>query len=499
MANPTLEALFGYSSAQMCQHHFRYWTHADDVAASEALVRRMLDGESDLETIEKRYMHMDGHLIWARTLVAAVRDEAGKVLYFITMVVDITERKLNELQLRKLSLAVEQSPESVVITNLDAEIEYVNAAFLRATGYTREEVMGQNPRILHSGKTPSETYVAMWDALNAGRVWKGEFFNRRKDGTEYLESAIVTPIRQPDGTISHYVAVKEDITERKQVAQELEQHRHHLEELVAAKTAEARHQAQSLRALIDTIPHMAWLKDREGRFLAANRAIAEVNGRTVEELLGKTDLEVWPRAMAERYRADDAEVMASRRQKISEEPTATDPDSLYETFKAPILDADGSVLGTVGFSRDIKRQRQLEAELARRAEEAQAANRAKSVFLANMSHEIRTPMNAIIGLTHLLRQRLATPKDIEDLRKIDGAARHLLGIINDILDISKIEAAKLTLEETDFALEALLDHVASLIGEPARAKGLRIVVDADDVPHWLKGDQIGRASCRERV
>ncbi len=143
-----------------------------------------------------------------------------------------------QVTLNKLSLAVEQSPESIVITDLDANIEYVNEAFVRNTGYNREEAIGQNPRILHSGKTTRASYDALWDALTHGRTWQGELFNRRKDGSEYTEFAIITPIRQADGHISHYVAVKEDITEKKRLAGELEQHRNHLEEVVETRTRE---------------------------------------------------------------------------------------------------------------------------------------------------------------------------------------------------------------------------------------------------------------------
>jgi len=273
-------------------------------------------------------------------------------------------RQAAEDQLRKLSLAVEQSPESIVITNLDAEIEYVNEAFTRVTGYRREEVIGQNPRILHSGRTPLETHDALWEALSQGQPWKGEFFNRRKDGSEYVEFAIITPIRQPDGRITHYVAVKEDITEKKRMGEELDEYRHHLESLVEERTA----------------------------------------------------------------------------------------------------------------------------QLAEARQRAEAANRAKSAFLANMSHEIRTPMNAIVGLAHLLQRDGATPVQSERLGKIAGAAHHLLSIINDILDLSKIEARRLTLEQTDFPLAAVLDHVHSLVAEQAKAKGLTIEMDGGDVPPWLRGD-----------
>jgi PAS domain S-box-containing protein len=289
-------------------------------------------------------------------------DEIGQLIGGFNLLLETLNQR--ELSLRKLSLAVDQSAESIVITNLAAEIEYVNEAFVRNTGYGRDEVLGQNPRLLHSGKTPAATFVAMWEALSHCHAWKGEFINRRKDGSEYVEFAIITPLRQPDGRISHYVAVKEDITEKKRIGAELDAHRNHLETIVEQRTTELN-----------------------------------------------------------------------------------------------------------------------EARL-----QAETANLAKSAFLANMSHEIRTPMNAILGLTHLLRRDGATPAQDERLDKIDGAGRHLLSIINDILDLSKIEAGRLQLESTDFHLSAILDNVASIIGQAARDKGLTIELDRDDVPLWLCGD-----------
>ena len=119
-------------------------------------------------------------------------------------------------QIRKLSRAVEQSPESVVITNLNAEIEYVNEAFIANTGYSYQEAIGQNPRILQTGKTPKETYDTLWKTLSSGQTWKGELINRRKDGSEFVELATISPIRNGAGNVTHYVALKQDVTSIKE-------------------------------------------------------------------------------------------------------------------------------------------------------------------------------------------------------------------------------------------------------------------------------------------
>jgi PAS domain S-box-containing protein len=466
---------------------WRAFVFPEDLGLIDAQWERIRQGQ--LFEVEFRIRRQDGQMRWMLSKGSAQRDDAGQVIRLSGINIDITERKQRDEQLCQLAQAVEQSTGSIIITATNGTIEYVNAAFLQNSGYQKEEVIGRNPRFLMSGKTPPDTIAKLWSTLQQGEAWKGELINQRKDGSEYVDFAIITPIRQPNGCISHYVSVQEDITEKIRVANELNRHRHHLEELVETRTAELRRQSHALQALIDNLPHMAWLKDSEGRFIAANRPMAELNGMQPDELIGKTDADLWPQELAAQYQSDDARVIESRQQITVEEPIAMLPGSLYETFKAPIVDADGSVLGTVGFSRDIKPQREMQAELARRAEAAEIATRAKSVFLANMSHEIRTPMNAIIGLTYLLRQDAKNAEQTSRLLKIDAAAQHLLTIINDILDLSKIEAGRMELEIGDFSLAALLDHIRSMVNEQASNKGLQIQLDLGDVPRWLRGDE----------
>jgi diguanylate cyclase (GGDEF)-like protein/PAS domain S-box-containing protein len=165
---------------------------------------------------EYRVVTADGRVRWIEDLTSIERDGNGEILHYEGVVLDKTERRLAEYSLLKLSQAVEQSPNTIVISDLDANIEYANPSFTRVTGYTLDEVRGMNPRLLHSGKTPREVYDDMWAHLTRGENWKGEFINRRKDGTEYTEMVWISPVRQPDGTVTNYLAIKEDVTEKRE-------------------------------------------------------------------------------------------------------------------------------------------------------------------------------------------------------------------------------------------------------------------------------------------
>ena len=146
-----------------------------------------------------------------------VLGKEGKYYGRIWVFRDITQRKKDEETVRRLSLAVEQSPVSVVITNLNGEIVYVNRKFVESTGYSYEEVIGKNPRILKTGHTTNEEYGALWKAIKAGKEWRGEFQNRKKNGEIYWEYAVIRPIEDENGIATHFLAVKEDITERRQM------------------------------------------------------------------------------------------------------------------------------------------------------------------------------------------------------------------------------------------------------------------------------------------
>jgi phosphoserine phosphatase RsbU/P len=165
--------------------------------------------------IEHRIVHKRGWIRWVANSCALHHDKNGNVQRLDGYIQDITSQKEIIDQLKKLSLAVEQSPASVLITNANGIIEYVNPKFTEVTGYTSSEVIGKNPRILKSGQMSKEVYTAMWDSIRKGKEWRGEFHNRKKNGELYWESASISPMRDSSEQVVRFIAVKEDITQRK--------------------------------------------------------------------------------------------------------------------------------------------------------------------------------------------------------------------------------------------------------------------------------------------
>ena len=323
---------------------------------------------------EKDYIHKDGHHVPVRLSGVLMNEEGQDFIW--SSVENITERKelekaLLEQQnilektvedrtqkylesknvLRKLSRAVEQSPVSIIITGTDGTIEYVNPKFETTTGYSAEEAIGKNPRILKSGEMSPEEYKNLWKTIMGGNEWRGEFHNKHKDGTLYWELASISPIKAADGTITSFLAVKEDITERKE----------------------------------------------------AEKAILEAK------------------------------------------------------------------------------------------DEADKANKAKSEFLANMSHDLRTPLNAIIGFSQMMEGKafgpLGNPHYEEYAKDIHKSGDLLVNLIDDILDLSKIEAGKYEMDEEALDVTSFIRSSATMIEPNAQKMGVTINVDLPSDLPMLNGSR----------
>ena len=173
----------------------------------------------------------DGETFPVEVSASALDSEEGALLTLFVR--DLSARKEAEDALRKFSRAIDQTASTIVITDANGVIEYANPRFVETTGYAVAEAIGRHPSLLKSGETPREIYAKLWDTVRNGGVWHGEFHNRRKDGTLYWESAIISPVRSPQGEITHYVAIKDDISERKQAVDELHESHRQLREMAA--------------------------------------------------------------------------------------------------------------------------------------------------------------------------------------------------------------------------------------------------------------------------
>jgi PAS domain S-box-containing protein len=217
-ANPALARMLGYATPD------DLISSVTDIGRQIYVVperrrefKRLIEKDGFVRDFEAELYRKDGSKFWVSINCRVVRDASGAVLYYEGTNQDISERKRGEHRLRTLSRAVEQSPARIVITDASGEIEYVNAKFSQMTGYSLDEVRGQNPRILKSGEIPQEEFARLWQAISSGREWHGEFHNRRKNGELFWEVASVSPILDEAGRTTHFVSVAEDITERKWV------------------------------------------------------------------------------------------------------------------------------------------------------------------------------------------------------------------------------------------------------------------------------------------
>ena len=340
--NEGFERITGWTRAEVIGKtalELNIWT---DPADRERLVAA-LRAHGTCENLEAVFSLKDGRTINGLMSARVVEIKGETCLLSITR--DITRLKAAEASLRQLSLAVEQSPNTIVITDLAARIEYVNQAFTQITGYSAQEAIGQNPRFLQSGQTPRETFQELWQDLSAGRVWKGELTNKRKDGSIYIESAIISPVRQADGRITHYLAVKENITERRQAEARMRHlanfdqltglpNRHLLNERLDQAISETARNGSAMAVMFLDLDHFQNINDSLGHSIG-DRYLVEVSARlkaavreedTVARLGGDEFILLFPG-----IDADAAAVIASKLIESVSQPCHIDQHELVDT------------------------------------------------------------------------------------------------------------------------------------------------------------------------
>ena len=374
-------------------------------------------------------------------------------------------------ELQKLSVVIEQSPNSIMITDLDANIEYVNPRFTEVTGYNSEEILGRTPQILRSDQTPKETIEDLWDTLLRGETWHGEFINKRKNGETHWEKTIIAPIRDDKNIINHYVAIKEDITKYK----------------------EAEEKNTRLGQVLEESWNEIYMFDPKTLLLTqVNKGARHNLGYSMEELKKLTTVDIKP-DYDPQYFLNLIQPLRDRKLPyvLFQTRHKRKDGSIYPIeVRLQLVETEHSAV-FVGIIQDITERNKAEALLKDAKEAAEQASLAKSQFVANMSHELRTPLNAILGFSQIMANSdNLTTKQRENLQIINRSGDHLLSLINDVLNISKIEAGKIEFQKADFDLFELLDDLEPLFQEKLAKNKLALHVEYQgDIPHQIHTDK----------
>ena len=483
--NVPFAAMLGYASSEI-EPHERYFgalVHPEDEQLARERMIAHLEGREAEYRCEHRLRRRDGSwcMIFSSGRVTE-RDADGRALRVVGIHIDMSTvqdakdaledaRAKAESALREVTALRNALDEHSILSVADrsGRIVDINTGFCRISGYSREELLGQDHRILNSGTHPPQFWREVWRTISSGRAWRGEVCNRRKDGSLYWVDSTIVPYMGLDGRTEKYVSIRFDITAQRKADAELQRATALLEEAQA-------------------VAHLgSWSFSLDSGAIEWSREVFLLHGR--EELDGPPDFA----SMLSDYVPEDA---ASLAEAAHQAATYGLPYSLVLRMQAGVngarvvrgegraqRDVDGRITGLFGTVIDITVAVEREEALTLAQLRAEAASQSKSEFLANMSHEIRTPLTAILGYTDLLRdEAIATHVRAETVQQIDTVRRageHLLTLINDILDLSKIEAGRLEIEQIETALPRVLFDVDSLMHSRAAAKGVTMQLHLD--------------------
>ncbi len=514
---------------------------------------------------------------------------------------NISKRKNTENELKKLYTAIEQSPSSIVITSIQGDIEYVNPAFTKTTGYTQEEAKGANPRVLKTDYHQASYYTNLWKTIVSGKVWNGEFRNKTKSGELYWEKATISPVFDNNHKITHFLAIKENITEQKRAIEALREsdERHRIiSEMISDfvykidldKDKQVKmswtsgafkkitgYSVKEINALKDnwnSIVHpddrdtiienvsdnlyikeglkleyriiakngsIKWLSDlsrpiwddEQNKLIGHLGAVQDITKRKLTEIaltkseaqknlilqkipdlifalnskgkflnvysesekdllfkpkkiINKYIYDILPKTISDSFYAHMSKAMETGKIQIFEYEISV-KRQVFHFESRLIVSGKDEIVAVI---RNITEAKKSKEKLQTAIDETEKANRAKSAFLANISHEIRTPINAVLGFAEILLLRVKKQTNKRYLDSIISSGNTLLNLVNDILDLSKIEAGKMDTNLRPIQLKAIFEEVNNIFSLQAEAKNLEYQFDfSEQIPKYVELDE----------
>ncbi|HEX8603739.1 MAG TPA: PAS domain S-box protein, partial [Pseudoduganella sp.] len=495
--NPTLARMLGFAPEDMLGRPMSDFMDEESTARLVRQNQRRRPGEA--EQGDARFYRKDGSSMWGLVSTTQIHDDNAVYAGTLAMITDITDRRLAEVALRnssqRMASVFNAVTNGLVVLNSEGVILECNAATARMLGPAAASGARLWPGMHEDGRAFDADEHPVQRALASGRSVRDVVMGVTADnGSTCWLSVNAEPMRDELGAATMAVASLTDITERKNNVDAL------------------RRGEQRLQEIIKMMPIGLFLKGPDGRMLLMNPACERQFGYTMADLLNGSYAHLHsPRELVD-FARRDREAFAHGEQMDYEETLfnpALRQHLTLRTFKKPVFDEHGKPVYLICMSIDItdsKRVEQalrelnehLEERVAQRTEQldqakqvAEEASQAKGQFLANMSHEIRTPMNGVIGMAHLALKTDLDPRQRDYLEKIRFAGEHLLGIIDDILDISKIEAGKFDIEQVEFPLSQVIETLTTLVAPKAAARQLHLAIDIDpQVPAVLRGDPL---------
>jgi PAS domain S-box-containing protein len=476
--NDEMCRIFGYSKAELERMNVNDLSLPEYRDVSLNFIQQAEQGKTNHAVFEKQYLNKQGQIIYALISSSLVKNNEQQPLYFISHVLDITERKQTEQRLQEITARFEAfakaSRYGFGIADVQGNLVYANQALADLLGEkTVEACLGKNfISRYYPPKVQEKLTTQIFPALLEKGYWSGELEVLTVDGRTLLTEKSYALIYDSDGKPTYLTNILTDISERKRVEN-------------ALKESELRH-----RIIIETAMDGFWLVNPRGHLLQVNQAYCDMSGYTAEELLTMriSDLEAVEKD--ERIFERVQKIIHTGKDRFESKHRRKD-GSIFDvevniTFQKTIDDAPFVV-----FLQDITERKQFELALQQAKERAERANQAKSEFLANMSHEIRTPMNAILGFGDILSDLIRDKTQLYYLNAIRTSGKTLLQLINDVLDLSKIEAGKLELDYKPVALKTILDDIRLIFMQKVTEKSLAFEVKiAPQIPPILLLDEI---------
>lgn len=483
----------GYAKKELENVPFIDFIHPEDLQATYKEIDKLSKGHMTID-FENRYRKKDGSYIWLSWRAAP--DTASGDLFATARNVTQAKKESEELKIALKNVedykyALDQSS-AISISDADGVITYVNDNLCDLSCYQRDELIGKNHRILNSGFHSPDFFENLWMTIKKGKVWNGEIKNQTKHGQPYWIDSTIVPFINSKGIPYQYIAIRTNITQKKEFEKKI------ADTLTFVST------------ILNSTDYSIIATETNGIIKNFNAGAEKLLGYKADEVIGKETPAI----------IHDINEVLSRTEALSTELNETIEPG-FETFiaktkktgipdnnewtyirkdgsKIPvslsvnaIRDSENNIIGYLGIAKDITEERERVRQILTAKEAAEHYAQIKQDFLANMSHEIRTPMNAILGFTQLLLDKDINDDLKEYVQAIDNSSKNLLIIINDVLDVSKLESGKLQIENTEFDLLNLQKSLLKMLESMAEKKGLKLKSTYDKrIPEILLGDPL---------